>query len=332
MRRIFAFLSAVLFVLTMAMTASAAGKIQISVPDSDTSYIFIAAKEFARRASEYSDGNLEFEIVPNGVLYEGNTAYGIQQLSNGSIPIVILSSSVYTNFIPGFNVISVPYMFDDQAQILEYLNSGIGTELFNRVNLMGISVIGKWTRSFREITNSKRPIERPSDLQGLVIRVPNNTLYVEFFTSCGAITRPMDFSEVYAALKNESIDGQENPIDIPYSSKFYEVQKYISFTNHMADAWVVGINSDFLKELSAKEQNAIERAGDEVQAWNVEMMAEHDKAALQVLLSNGMNANELTAEARKEFIEISKSCYEKFKILIRDDELFENTVKFTGRI
>ena len=331
MKKFFAILSAFSLILTMAMTASAAKKIKISVPDSDTSYICAAAKEFARRANEYSNGTLEFEVVPNGVLYEGDTAYGIQQLSNGAIPMLILSSAIYTNFVPGFNVISVPYMFDDQEQLLEYLHSDIATELFNRVNLMGITVVGKWTRSFREITNSKHPIKTPADLQGIVLRVPNNTLYVEFFTACGAVTTPMDFSKVYESLKKEYLDGQENPVDIPYSSKFYEVQKYISFTDHMADAWVVGINTKFFKKLSKKEQAAIERAGEEVQDWNVKMMEEQDKIALQMLLDNGMEANKISRTAQKEFIEISKSCYEKFKRLIRDDKLFEETAKFTGR-
>ena len=331
MKKFFAIFLAILLMLSMTMTASAAKKIKISVPDSSTSYICVAAQEFARRASEYSEGSLEFEVVPDGILYEGDTAYGIQQLSNGSIPIVILSSAIYTFFVPGFNVISVPYMFDDQEQLLEYLHSDIATELFNRVNLMGITVVGKWTRSFREITNSKHPIRNPSDLQGIVLRVPNNALYVEFFTACGAVTTPMDFSKVYDSLKNEYLDGQENPLDVPYSSKFYEVQKYISFTNHMADAWVVGINTKFFKKLSKKEQFAIERAGDEVQEWNVKMMEEQDKIALQTLLDNGMEANEISRLSQKEFIEISKSCYEKFKQLIRDDKLFEDTAKFTGR-
>ena len=244
---------------------------------------------------------------------------------------MIFSTAVCTNFMPAFNVISVPYMFDDQEQLLKYLDSDIGKELFNRVNFMGITVIGKWTRSFREITNSKRPIKTPADLQGVVLRVPNNSLYVEFFTACGAVTNPMDFSQVYESLEKEYIDGQENPIDIPYSSKFYNVQKYISFTNHMADVWVVGINTKFLKKLTAKERQAVERAGEEVQDWNVKMMAEQDKLALKTLLDNGMEANEISKEAQKEFIEISKSCYEKFKQLIRDDELFEATAKFTGR-
>ena len=271
------------------------------------------------------------EVVPDGVLYNGDTAYGIQQLSNGSIPMLILSSAIYTFFVPGFNVISVPYMFDDQEQLLEYLNSNIGKELFNRVNLMGVTVIGKWTRSFREITNSKHPIRMPSDLQGVVLRVPNNALYVEFFTACGAVTTPMDFSKVYDSLKKEYLDGQENPLDIPYSSKFYEVQKYISFTNHMADAWVVGINTKFFNKLTEQEQEAVMRAGEEIQAWNVNMMKEQDEIALQTLLDKGMEANEISREAQRQFIEISKSCYEKFKQLIRDDELFEATAKFTGR-
>ena len=332
MKKFSAFFLTFSLIFSMTMTASASEKIKISVPDSNVSYIFIAAEEFARRAHEYSGGTLEFEVVPNGELYSGIVDYGIKQLSDGALPIVILSTAVYTNFVPSFNIISVPYMFDDQEQLLNYLDSDIAEELFNKVNLMGITVIGKWTRSFREITNSKHPIEKPNDLSGMVLRVPNNPLYVEFFTACGAVTKPMDFSGVYDALKSEYLDGQENPVDIPYSSKFYEVQKYISFTNHMADAWVVGINTKFFKKLSEKEQKAIERAGREVQKWNVKMMAENDKNALRTLLKNGMEANEISPEARKQFIEISKSCYDRFKQLIRDDKLFEDTAKFTGRL
>ncbi|MBQ9420009.1 MAG: TRAP transporter substrate-binding protein DctP, partial [Synergistaceae bacterium] len=219
MKKCVAVLLAVSLVFTMAIAASAAKKITISVPDPTTSYIYAAAEEFAKRATEYSEGTLEFSISANGSLYGGDTAAGIKQLGAGSLQMLILASSVYASFVPGFNVISVPYMFDDQAQLLQYLNSDIATELFNRVNRMGISVVGKWTRSFREVTNSKRPITEPDDLKGIVLRVPNNSLYVEFFTACGAVTTPMNFSEVYNALQLNTLDGQENPIDVPYSNK-----------------------------------------------------------------------------------------------------------------
>lgn len=308
-----------------------ATKITIAIPDPEESYIGVAAKEFANRAMKYADGTLNITISGNGSLYGGDTAAGIKQLSAGSLQMLILASSVYASFKPGFNVISVPYMFDDQAQLLDYLNSETGDALMKSVDDIGITTVGKWTRSFREITNSKKPINSPDDLKGLVLRVPNNSLYVEFFKACGAVTTPMNFSEVYNALQLNTLDGQENPVDVPYSNKFYEVQKYISFTNHMADAWVVGVNSKFFDSLTDEQKEAIQKAGEEVQQWNVNYMASQDKVALQTLIDNGMEANDISDEAKEQFIEISKSCYDTFKELIDDDELFDATAKFTGR-
>lgn len=332
MKKFLALLLVAVMLLSLSTGAfAAAKKITISVPDPTTSYIYAAAEEFAKRATEYSGGTLEFNVSANGSLYGGDTAAGIKQLGAGSLQMLILASSVYASFVPGFNVISVPYMFDDQAQLLKYLNSDIATELFNRVNRMGITVVGKWTRSFREVTNSKRPITEPDDLKGVVLRVPNNSLYVEFFTACGAVTTPMNFSEVYNALQLNTLDGQENPIDVPFSNKFYEVQKYISFTNHMADAWVVGINSRVFKGLDDTQRAAIEKAGAEVQQWNVDMMAREDQVALKTLTDNGMVQNAVSPEAMKKFIEVSKSCYEKFRELIKDNKLFDATAAFTGR-
>ena len=102
--------------------------------------------------------------------------------------------------------------------------------------------------------------------------MPNNSLYVEFFKACGATCTPMNFSEVYNALQLKTLDGQENPIDVPYSNKFYEVQKYISQTDHMADAWLVGFNTAKFDKLTDEQKNAITKAGEEVREWNVEFM------------------------------------------------------------
>ena len=303
----------------------------IAVPDPESSYIYQAAQEFADRASEYSDGTLEFTVSGNGSLYGGDTAAGIKQLSAGSLQMLILASSVYASFEPGYNVISVPYMFDDQQQLLDYLNSDTGKELMNRVSDMGITTVGSWTRSFRKITNSKNPVSKPEYLKGMVLRVPNNALYVEFFGACGAVTTPMNFSEVYNARQLNTLDGQENPVDVPFSNKFYEVQKYISGTDHMADAWLVGINSEVFKGLSEKQQDAITKAGEEVQQWNVDFMEKEDETALQTLLDNGMEYNDISDEGREEFVKVSQSCYDKFKELIDDDELFDATAKFCGK-
>ena len=314
-----------------AVAVEDAVEITIAVPDPEASYIYEAATEFANRAMEYSNGTLNIKVAGNGSLYGGDTAAGIKQLGAGSLKMLILASSVYASFEPGYNVISVPYMFDDQAQLLDYLNSDTGKELMGRANKMGITTVGSWTRSFREITNSKLPITSPEDLKGVVLRVPNNSLYVEFFNACGAVTTPMNFSEVYNALQLNTLDGQENPVDVPYSNKFYEVQKYISFTNHMADAWLVGANSDFFNGLTKEQQDAITKAGQEVQQWNVDMMADKNENALTTLTDNGMESNELTDEAREAFVAVSQSCYPKFKELIADDTLFDATAEFCGK-
>ena len=314
-----------------AAPSAEATKITICVPDPEASYIYQAASEFAKRAEEYSGGTLTFTISGNGSLYGGDTAAGIKQLSAGSLDMVILATSVYASFNPGFNVISVPYMFDDQAQLLNYLNSDTGKGLMNSVSEMGITTVGSWTRSFRKVTNSKRPVNTPEDIKGLVLRVPNNSLYVEFFKACGATCTPMNFSEVYNALQLKTLDGQENPIDIPYSNKFYEVQKYISQTDHMADAWLVGFNTAKFDKLTDEQKNAITKAGEEVQQWNVEFMEKEDQTALQTLLDNGMEYNEVSAENRQLFIDISKSCYPVFKELIEDEELFNATAEFCGK-
>lgn len=204
-------------------------------------------------------------------------------------------------------------------------------DLFNRVESMGITCLGRWTRSFRQVTNNVRPITCPADLEGLTLRTPSNSLYVEFFDACGANVNPMNFSEVYNALQLNTLDGQENPVDVPATNNFYEVQKYISATNHIADAWVVGMNSAKLSGLSEDQQNALRQAAEECQQWYVDYQAEKDGEMLQLLTDNGMEYNELTEEGFNQFVEISQSLYPMFKTLVENDELFDTTVEFCGK-
>lgn len=305
--------------------------LNVSVPDADNSYIYAAAQEFKARVEEYSGGSIELTIYPNGSLYGGDGNSGVTMLSSGSLDIMILAASLYASFEPGFNVISVPYMFDDAQQLQDYLNSDTGIELFNRVEEMGITCLGRWTRSFRQVTNSVKPITCPADLEGLTLRTPNNTLYVDFFKACGVNVTPMAFGEVYNALQLNTLDGQENPVDVPATNNFYEVQSYISGTNHMADAWVVGINSDKLQSLSQEQQDALTKAAEECQQWYVDYQASTDADMLKLLTDNGMQYNDLTEEGKAEFVAISQSLYDNFRTIVDDDALFDATLEFCGK-
>lgn len=303
----------------------------LSTPDPDSSSITVAAIEFAKRVEEKSDGTIVINVSPNGSMYGADPNAAVKQLGAGSLDMLLLSTSLYANFEPKFNAISVPYVFDDTKQFTDYLNSDIGDELLNELDSMDIKGIGYWTRSFRQITNSVRPIYEPSDLNGVKLRVPNNPLWVDFFKEAGAVPTPMAFGEVYNALQLKTIDGQENPADVPLSAKFYEVQDYVSLTNHMADGWIMGINSDKFNELSDNQKKILEETTKELQAWKVEYDNEQDQNALDSLVENGMELNEITPEQQKLFVEVSQKLYGGFEELVGDSEFFNKTLEFVGK-
>ena len=331
-------LTTILAMLTACSGGSEGGSgsdalnLNLSVPDAESASITVAAQEYAKRVNEQSGGSMNVKVYPNGSLYGGDGSAGIKQLGAGSLDMLCLAGSLYANFIPEFNVVSIPYLFDDFDQMVDYVNSDLGDQLLASVSELGIQPLGMWTRSFRQITNSTRPITQPDDLKGVILRVPNNPLWVEFFTACGTTSTPMSFSEVYNALQLQTLDGQENPVDVPVSSKFYEVQKYLTMSNHMADTWVVGMNSSRYNKLTEEEQKLLTDLADEMQQWKIDYDNEEDAKAIQTLKDNGMEVNELTPEGQAKFVEVSKSLYEStFRGLVDNDELFDATLEFVGK-
>lgn len=303
----------------------------LSTPDPESSSITVAANKFAEVVKEKSGGRLELKVFPNGTLYGGDPNAAVKQLGAGSLDLLTLSTSLYANFDPRFNAISIPYLFDDTQQLMDYLNAEPGKQLLEGLSKLDIKGLGLWTRSFRQMTNSKRPITSPDDLKGLKFRVPNSPLWVDFFRAAGAAPTPMAFNEVYNALQLGTIDGQENPVDVPMSAKFYEVQKYISLTNHMTDGWVVGMNLMKFNELPADLQQVLIDAAAEVQEWKYEYDTTQDQKALEFLQSKGMEVNELTPEQHQAFVDLAKSLYPQFKDLVKDDAFYQMTLEFVGK-
>lgn len=175
-------------------------------------------------------------MFPNGTLYGGDPSAGVKQLAGGSLDMLLNSTSLYATFNPKFTAIAIPYQFRDIDQLRVYLDSDLGKELSGDLSKIGILGLDLWSRPLRQITNSKAPIKSPADLKGMKLRVPNNPLWVEFFGAMGAAPTPMAFAEVYNALQLKVVDGQENPVNVPVSAKLYEVQKYLTISNHIADA------------------------------------------------------------------------------------------------
>jgi tripartite ATP-independent transporter DctP family solute receptor len=304
--------------------------IRLGVGDPATSSVGVAAQHFADTVGEMSDGRIEVQVFPDGTLFGGDQNAAVNQVQNGTIDATILSTSVYASFEPRMNAISMPYLFDDADQYVEYLEGDPGQTLLDSLDQLDTEGLALMTRTFRQITNSQRPIEEPADLEGIKIRVPNNELWVDFFGALGANPTPMDFTEVYTALQLGVIDGQENPVEVPLANKFYEVQDYLSLTNHIADAYILGMNGDKFSGLDEEAQQILLDAAAETAEFKRQQDDEEAEKAIAELEENGMQVNELSAEQMAAFQEEAVKLYPQFESLIGADFVAE-TLDFVGR-
>ncbi|CAN7664718.1 DctP family TRAP transporter solute-binding subunit [Pararhizobium sp. LjRoot255] len=312
----------------LSATIAQAETLTLSTPDADTSEITLAANKFAEIVSAKTKGELTVKVFPNGTLYGGDPSAGVKQLAGGSLDMLLNSTSLYATFNPKFTAIAIPYQFRDIDQLRAYLDSDLGTELTGDLSNIGITGLDLWSRPLRQITNSKQPITSPDDLKGMKLRVPNNPLWVEFFGAMGAAPTPMAFAEVYNALQLKVVDGQENPINVPVSARLYEVQKYATISNHIADAWVLGMNPARYEALSEEFKTALKEAAKETEAWKAENDEADIEKSLATLKKSGMEVNELTDEQRQAFVKVADGLSEKFAALVKDQSFFDRTQAF----
>lgn len=324
----------VLLACAMALATQAAiakTTLNLSTPDPDDSEITVAAKKFAEIVAAKSGGQIEVKVFPNGQLYGGDPSAAVRQVAGGSLDMLLLSSSLYANFNPKFTAISIPYLFDDTAQLRAYLAGPPGQELLTDLNRIGIKGLMMWQRPFRQMTNSRRAITQPQDLAGMKFRVPNNPLWMEFFGKLGAAPTPMAFGEVYNALQLRVVDGQENPINIPVTAKFYEVQKFATLSNHMADGWVLAVHPAKFAALSDADKQALQAAGAEAEAWKFANDTADINRSVEFLRGKGMQVNSLSPEQQKAFVSVSKELFPRFSTLVKDPAFFDKTLSFVGK-
>jgi tripartite ATP-independent transporter DctP family solute receptor len=305
--------------------------IRLAVGDPATSSVGVAAQHFADLVSEKSDGRIEVQVFPDGTLFGGDQNAAVNQVQSGSIDATILSTSVYASFEPRMNAISLPYLFEDADQYVSYLEGEPGQVLLDSLEKLDTVGLAMMTRTFRQTTNSVRPITQPSDLKGMKLRVPNNELWVEFFGPLGANPTPMDFTEVYTALQLGVIDGQENPVEVPLANKFYEVQKYLSMTNHIVDGYILAMNQEKFEGLDEEAQQILRDAAAETAEFKRTYDDDQAGEAVAELEANGMEVNELSADQMAAFQEEALKLYPQFEELVGDADFMDRTLQFVGR-
>jgi tripartite ATP-independent transporter DctP family solute receptor len=304
---------------------SPVAKVQLSIPDPLTSSVGVSAQHFADQVKKTSNGSVVVTVVPNGTSFSGDQNAAVTRLQGGSLDALILSTSVYASVVPEMNAISIPYLFDDTKEEAAFLAGEPGDVLKEKLKEKNTVALSFLTRTGRQITNSERPIEQPSDLKGLKIRVPGNPLWTDFFGKLGASPTTMAFSEVFTGLQTGTIDGQENPIEVPWTNKFSEVQKYVSLTHHINDAWVLALSSKKWDSLNEDQKKILTDASVETATFKTEYDAEQSEKQLAELTAKGMKANEPTAAGLEQFKAVSKSLYPEFSKLI-GKEFFDQAI------
>jgi tripartite ATP-independent transporter DctP family solute receptor len=307
--------------------AAAQTTLRLGVGDPAQSSVGQAASRFAELVEEKTGGEVQFQVFPDGVLFNSDQNAAINQLGSGALDGLILASSVYASFEPKMNAVSLPYLFSDYDELKAYLAGEPGQELLASLEDLGIHGLGMFIRTFRNVTTRETPITTLEDFEGVTLRVPNNPLFVELFDTLGANPTPMAFSEVYTALQLEAIDGQENPVEVPWNNKFYEVQNHLNMTQHVADSYVLALSQSAWDRIPDEHRAAVEEAADEmIEERNAREIAQEEEIIAQ-LQEAGMQVNRFEEGELQRTQEAARGIYDQFRDQI-GSEFMDQSLEF----
>lgn len=287
--------------------------LKMSVTTAESSTWTIGAQKFADLVKEKTGGKVEVKVYPNEQLSGGNQGKGVEMVMNGGIDLSYHSNIIYSIMDEKFGVISLPWLLPDYDTADSKL-AGAGGEAIEKLLVeKGVKLLGFGENGFRQLTNSKKEVKTLADMKGLKIRIPGIKMYIELYKALGANPTAMNFAEVFTALQQKAIDGQENPMDVISSSKLYEVQKYMSVWNYSYDALILGMNKAKFDSFSPDIQEAIQEAATEACKFQIALNREKGAEQLQDFKDKGMVVYEFTNEDMKPFIEAVQSVYTEYE-------------------
>lgn len=279
------------------------------------------AIKFAEDLKRESNGRLLVDVYTNEQLSGGNPEAGVEQLMDGLKDFSYNSSIIYAGIDPRFGVLSAPFLIND-FEDAERVLSGESGEIINQMlRERGVEPLGFAESGFRQITNDTQAITNPDDLDHLKIRVPSMGVFTNLYRTQSADPITMAFSEVYTALQQGTIDGQENPVDVTYSAGLVEVQQYMTMWNYVYDALVFGMNKELFDSLSKEDQDLIKKVANEANEYQIKVTREKEQAQLAELEEKGMQIYYPTDEELEQFRESSQLVYDRFRDIWGEDHL-----------
>jgi tripartite ATP-independent transporter DctP family solute receptor len=250
-----------------------------------------ATKVFAEQVEKASGGKMKVRAIGAAAL--GSDVQMQQALIGGAQEMMVGSTATLVGITKEMALWDTPFLFGNAKEADLLLDGPIGDKIRNKLQEKGLVGLVYWENGFRNLTNSKRPVVKMEDLDGVKLRVMQNNVFLDSFKTLGANAVPMAFSELFSALETKTVDGQENPYNTILSSKFYEVQKYLTVTNHVYSPWIVLVSKKWWDQLSQSEQKVLMDAAKASRDFERKDTRDEAAKAVADLKAKGMLVNEL---------------------------------------
>jgi tripartite ATP-independent transporter DctP family solute receptor len=245
-----------------------------------------ASVKFAEVLKQKSNGRIEVQVSPSAQL--GDDAAMVTALRTGALDISANSQGAVANTVPEYAAFGMPFLFASLPQAWKLLDGPLGQELAKKTEEKGMVVLGYWDNGIRHMSNSKKPLLKPEDLKGLKMRTPPDAVTVDIMQALGAEAQQIKFAELYVALQQGVVDGQENPLMNIHASKLYEVQKYISLTGHKYEMTPFLMSKRSWDKLSEADRKLVRDAAAEATALQRKLSQESDEKLVAELKAKGV--------------------------------------------
>jgi len=251
-----------------------------------------ATKLFADKVAELSGGKMKLRAIGGAAL--GPDTQMQQALIGGAQEMMVGSTATLVGITKEMALWDTPFLISNAKEADALLDGPIGDKVRAKLEEKGLVGLVYWENGFRNLTNNKRAVAKLEDLDGIKLRVMQNTVYLDSFKMLGANAVPLPYSELFTAMETKAVDGQENPYNTILSAKFYEVQKYLTITNHVYAPWIVLVSKKYWDGLSKDERAVLQKAAVISRDFERKDTREEATRALAELKTKGMQVNELS--------------------------------------
>jgi len=293
---VFAFALSFTALFGAATDATPQTTLRINISIAQNSHYGVAIDSFAREVEKRTGGRYKVQTFYSGAL--GAERESVEGVQLGTLDLTLTSTGPLPNFVPDVAILDIPFLFRDYAQARAVLDGPIGQELLAKFPPKGMIGLAWAENGFRHMTNSKHPVNQPEDLKGLKMRTMENPIHIEAYRQFGILPTPMAFTEVFTALQQGTVDGQENPLSVITSAKLDQVQKYLSLTGHVYSPAIFLMNKAQWDRLSDSDKQAFVDAAKEGVKVNRARVDDDERRAVADLRGKGMNVVENLDKAK----------------------------------